>query len=189
MFKDTGECPRRCRLWKDCTGKDYFELSEISYCFNQVEYLILNFLHCEGNEILLERDTWPDNKMSENYSTSPSSHAPFEAVMMCVGELRTRLALTGLSGRVLVLEICQGIQLSDDAKWARGYVAGNKRKTLSFSDWKKQKKQRQVLERGMIMRCSRCKGEIKKEVSFKYHGGVFCKDCAKWIKKNPTMPK
>ena len=132
MFKDTGECPRRCRLWKGCEGKDYYDLSEISYCFNQVEYLIREFLRCEGNEIKLERDTWPDNKMSENYSTSPSNHAPFEAVMMVIGELRARLVKTGLSGRVLVLELCQGIQLSDDAKWARGYVAGNRRKSLRF---------------------------------------------------------
>jgi hypothetical protein len=141
MFKDTGECPKRCRLWKGCEGKDYFDLSEVdAFCFNQIEWLVINFLRCEGNEILLERDTWPDNKMSENYSTSPSNHAPFEAVMMCIGELRARLAMTGLSGRVLVLEICQGIQLSDDAKWARGYVAGNKRKNRSFNQWKADKK-------------------------------------------------
>lgn len=139
MFKDTGECPRRCRKWDGCEGKDYFEISEIYYCFSQVEWLIREFLICDGNEIKLERETWPDNKMSENYSTSSSCHAPYEAVMLCIGELRARLARTGLAGQNLVLHICQGTRLSEDALWARGYVAGNRRKNLTFSAWKKQK--------------------------------------------------
>jgi hypothetical protein len=139
MFKDTGECPRRCRKWDRCEGKDYFDLKEICYCFNQVEFLILNFLRCDGNEIKLERDTWPDNLMSDNYSTSPSCHAPYEAVMMVIGELRARLALTGLSGQNLVLHLHQGTRPGDDARWALGYVAGNKRKRQSFNQWKSDK--------------------------------------------------
>jgi hypothetical protein len=150
MFKDTGECPKRCRNWKNCPGRDYYDISEIVFCFQQVEFLIVNFLRCEGNEIKLERDTWPDNLTSENYSTSPSCHAPYEAVMMVIGELRARLSKAGLSGRVLVLEYCQGIQLSDDAKWARGYVAGNKRKTVSFNQWKADKKYSKTIKTSVV---------------------------------------
>lgn len=138
MFKDTGVCPRNCRKWEGCEGKDYYEISEICYCFNQVEWLILNFLRCDGNEIILERDTWPDNRTE--VSPGISYHAPYEAVMLTIGELRGRLARTGLAGQNLVLHLHQGTMLSDDAKWARGYVAGHKRKLKSFSQWRADKK-------------------------------------------------
>ena len=141
-FKDTGECPRRCRRWTGCSGKDFYNIQEICYCFSQVEFLIKEFLRCDGNEIVLERETWPDNKTDEIHSHGTSNHAPYEAVMMVIGELRARLALTGLSGQNLVLHLHQGTRPGDDARWALGYVAGNKRKKMSFSEWKKQKKQR-----------------------------------------------
>lgn len=150
-----------CRSWDDCRGHwyvdqgEYYYLHEIRYCRAQVRWLIENFLVCDGDHIVLERQTWPSDIYVSGYteaertSHSISANHPGLTVQLVVGELAARLEATGEDGRLLVNHIRNGWNLGQGAKDALSYCLGDKRKRRPFAEWLAQRdyKNRQRLEK------------------------------------------
>jgi hypothetical protein len=143
----------RCRNWDDCAGKEHYTIHDITFCRYQVQWLIGNFFRSDGDDIVLERESWPAPVRETGYTEAPrtshsiSTHAPFERPMQVIGELDHRLKKAGKDGRLLVLEVhleqaydTTRRSLSSDARAALGYISGWRRKRLSYSRWRTEKK-------------------------------------------------
>ena len=142
-----------CRNWDDCAGKPWYPRRNIVYCRYQMLWLIGNFLNVDGDDIILERDTWPSEGRETGYTDAPRtqklnvSHAAYEFTLQEVGELHHRLEKTGKDGRLLILEMHVRLaydtsprNLSREARAALGYISGWRRKRQSFTQWKAEKR-------------------------------------------------
>ena len=139
-----------CRDWDSCSGHSWYEMRDIQYCRYQVLFL-LSLIDFTGDDYITVSG-WPDDPRAAEsgydnvrIQTSPSSHANFEAVLQVTGELINRLRRTGKDGRLLLLESRNRDnykEFSKDARKALGYVAGWRRKLMSYSAWLKQRNHR-----------------------------------------------
>ncbi len=145
-FKVPKPCRRHC-VWGDCGGHDWYALSEIFYCRNQIQWIIAQFLNFHDDKIVRERDTWPEQFEATGY-TDADGRSPnirlsgLEKIIEVVGEVQTRLAKTGKDGHILILQIHRGDELCKVARDALNYTAGWWPKGMSYSKWLNQRKHR-----------------------------------------------
>jgi hypothetical protein len=72
--------------------------------------------------------------------------APFESMSCVIAEVEARVAACGEAGEALADESPQvnnRDQLSRPARRALDYCSGNKRRRLTYAQWKRQQKERQ----------------------------------------------
>lgn len=132
---------RDCKNWKDCTGKDWFDYSEIRWCPWQVLWIL------ENSEVL-RSGNWPPECVDSGYIDAPAGgrkirhEGSFVKPVAILGEVEYRLAKTGLYGKLLIAEVKAGIELSGQSWSALLYIKGWRRKRLSFGAWQKQRNYR-----------------------------------------------
>ena len=128
---------RKCRDYRGCKGKPWFHYGEIRFCPFQILWII------EHSETL--RANWPPDPdgsthidpnvragyKSEGYYTKPAG---------ILGEVNTRLARTGIHGKLLRAEVLAGLDLSSESKDALMYIKGWRRKRMGYNQWKKWRK-------------------------------------------------
>ena len=90
---------------------------------------------------------WPPEPSSgyEGHNKQRSYHAPYEAVCLITGEVRARLKLTKIEGKLLVAEVQGGKcleELQPESRRALNFVSGFRRRHQSYQSWKKQRKYR-----------------------------------------------
>lgn len=132
-----------CKPSPSCAGKEFYTPSEIRFCRPQVLWLIENL----G---VLRTGIWPPNPQGTSYTDATIRghkrfNAYFETPIQIESEVQIRLENTGLSGKLLVSEINQGIGLeglSIESRSALNYISGWRRRRLSFVDWKRQRRHR-----------------------------------------------
>lgn len=141
-------CPK-CHDWRGCQGYKWYSLTDIVYCKLQCLWLIETFLAIEGEQIVMDRFTWPSEE-GTGYTDAPktsfsnAAHAPYEKIVQCVGMLSARLERTGKDGRLLVLEVeSESKDLSKDARNALYYSCGRNHKRMKYADWLAHRKYRQ----------------------------------------------
>ena len=196
-----------CRSYKDCAGHfyeekhkdtfgettylyEYYTYAEIRFCPYQMKWLIKNleFLkeakyESKDNQDKYVEGHWLPEPTLSGYidpsvrKTRAAKAAPFEYVSAIIAEVEFRLNRTGISGKLLVAEIEAERDLSPEAETALEYVKGWRRKRMSFSDWKSQRRHRME---GHMGKCTRCK-KLSDNRS-KWEGGLYCEECLKRIK-------
>ena len=133
-----------CRSWRDCTGKPWYEIKDITFCRFQVSWVITEFLTCWSDWYVVMRDTWPsDPRQQSGYTEAPPTQhaikatAPFERPLQVVAEVRNRLEKTNGDGRELVLMLTgrKDYELSTRARNALYYCSGWRRKDSEYSQW------------------------------------------------------
>ena len=146
------EC-QKCKTYKDCIGKQWYNYSEIRFCPYQVIWII------ESCGVLFEGN-WPDNPDGSSY-VDPAIRMGFgdDAYYIkpegILAEVEARLETTGDAGEALVDEIEDGRVtvivkdgiikidgLSRPARRALMYAKGRRRKRESFPEWRADKKRR-----------------------------------------------
>lgn len=145
MLTATTKPCRDCRDWNDCPGKAWYEPKDIIYCRHQVIWIVQQFLEYTAGDISIGRETWPAEDKETGYTDVPSNtkntpgHAPYELLLLIVGEVTSRLKATGVDGRMLVLEILNAqIALGTEARNALNYCSGWTRKG-NYQRWLKQR--------------------------------------------------
>jgi len=134
---------RKCKSYKDCTGKSWFHYGEIRFCPFQVLWII------EHSDILLSGD-WPPNPEGSGYidpkiKTGYASEGYYTKPVGILGEVNYRLKRAGVNGKLLRAEILAGLDLSDESRSALMYVKGWRRKTISYQRWERQRRYRSNL--------------------------------------------
>ncbi len=134
-----GVCPK-CRRWKDCPltekEKEWFDYGDIKWCPHQVFWILkwADILHA-GN--------WPvkDDNAPDRVRGKTPTEASFARVSRIIAEVDDRLKGTGWRGRLLAEQCINRDRLEYldyDAREALYYVAGWNRRTMTFSNWRKQ---------------------------------------------------
>ena len=128
---------RKCRSYKDCTGKPWYHYGAIRRCIYQVVWIR------EHSEIL-RVGTWPSDPDGAGYidpeiKTGYKSEAYFEKPVGILAEVEYRLNRTGVSGKLLRAEVLAEVELSEEARDALMYCKGRRRKDMSFMAWKTQR--------------------------------------------------
>ena len=87
---------------------------------------------------------WPPEPSTgyEGHNKQRSYHANFEASCLITGEVRARLKLTGIEGKLLVAEVQGGKELEElqpESRRALNFVSGFRRRHQSYQSWKKQR--------------------------------------------------
>lgn len=121
---------RKCRDFRDCPGKDYYQVSEIKFCSNQVIWLITHL----G---MLKVGNYPPDPRGTGY-TDPGilvrrgkPRAYYETPCLLAAEVEWRLDQAGQDGKQLVEEILEQEVFKDfswRAKRALAYISGFNRK-------------------------------------------------------------
>ena len=133
-----------CKDWRKCplteSEKEYFGYQDIRFCSQQVFFLL------KYGEIMRgQRWPEPDDSAPGGMSVKFISEATWAKVSLLLAELDERLDRTRLKGDLL-REQCQNREkmeyLSDDAKDALYYASGFKRRTMSFVDWLRKRRER-----------------------------------------------
>jgi hypothetical protein len=111
--------------------------AEISFTREQV----FGFLLPHRRE--MKDGRWPPRPgagYEEAGGSARREHAPFEAAVSVIAEVEARLEGTGEAGEALLGEVDAGIEdislLSRPARRALDYIAGWKRRRISYSLWK-----------------------------------------------------
>jgi len=137
---------RDCRNWNECIGKESYMIAEICWCRHQCRWLIENFLKMDTGKIVITHDTWPveTTGYTEEFKSSRNinAHAPYEKTLQVVAELHFRIDRTGKDGRLLLLEVLNQCNLSNEANQALSYVSGWRRRRQSYRQWKADRKQK-----------------------------------------------
>ena len=137
----TGDC-RHCRDYRECIGRGWYDFSQIRWCPYQIVWIL------QFKETLLE-GRWPEDPHGADNNTSSrtiKTEASFVKPEIIIGELEERLKRCGTQAELLITQVEDGRTLSNLSPGAREvlmYVKGFRRKRMSFSAWKKQRKYRQ----------------------------------------------
>jgi hypothetical protein len=130
---------RECKDWRTCllteSEKEWFSYQDIRFCPLHV-YFVLRY------ENVLRGHRWPvfDDTAPRGISSKPASEAAFVKASIVLAEIYNRLETTRDKGDILAAE-CKipektKVQyLGGKARDALFYVAGDKRKNTSFTDW------------------------------------------------------
>ena len=127
---------RECRDWKRCllteSEKHWFGYQHIRFCKHHVFFLL-------KYEDVIRGRAWPtSDEALGSGSRQLLSDAAWVSVSLLLAELYERIDRTGLKGELLTEQCKQRDSidyLSDNAKHALYYICGDKRKTMSFTDW------------------------------------------------------
>ena len=140
-MSESGDC-RHCRDYRECVGKDWFNFAEIRWCVHQIIWILLH-------AAILRAGHWPQDPYGADNNTSSrtiKTEASFVKPELVIAELEERLKRCGKQAELLVTQVEDGRTLSNLSPGAREilmYVKGFRRKRMSFSAWKKQRKHRQ----------------------------------------------
>lgn len=130
-----------CKTSKDCNGKPWFSYGEIRWCWHQTLWLI------EKSEIL-EDGEWPflpdDTGYLNHYFewTGYASEAYYAKPIETIAEVKRRIEMAGVYGKLLWAQVKADLELTEEARVALIYVSGWRRKRMTFTNWRKQVKQR-----------------------------------------------
>ncbi|MBA7654692.1 hypothetical protein ES703_62575 [subsurface metagenome] len=124
---------RKCKDYRGCPGKPWFHYGEIRYCPHQVCFIILS-------EALLSNGSWPANpdgttSVDPKVRTGYKSEAYFVKSVGILAEVNYRLKRCGTDGKLLRAEVLAGLDLSQESKDALMYCKGNRRKSMSYQRW------------------------------------------------------
>ena len=128
---------RECRRWRDCllteTEKEWFSPID---CWRLCPLHVFFLLRYES---VLRGHQWPMPDQNTGGTTNRAvSDAVFTKASLLLAEVYQRIERTGLKGELLA-EQCKSREkveyLSDHAKDALFYVAGDRRKGSSFTLW------------------------------------------------------
>jgi hypothetical protein len=137
-MSDPGDC-RRCRDYRECTGKPWYHYQEVRWCVWQVIWIL-------ANAETLRAGHWPkdpDNSSDNIGQRSIKTEASFTKPILILAEVESRLRRTGIHGKLLVAQIEAGREfntLDREARDALLYIKGWKQKRMGFSQWKKDRK-------------------------------------------------
>lgn len=134
---------QECRNWHDCTAPpDWFNYVEIRFCPYQCLWIL-------AQDEIIECGRWP---LQPGQAESPIGNrqfkpeAPFVKPEIIIAELRSRLAKTGIQGKLLRAQTKAGITSPNDLEWeameALMYISGWNRKRVDFGAWKRQRRYR-----------------------------------------------
>ena len=135
---------RECKSWRQCllteSEKEFFNASD---CWR---FCPLHIFFLFRYEDVLRGHQWPVVDENTGGMTNRAvSEAGFVKASLLLAELYQRIERTGLKGELLI-EQCKVREkveyLSDNAKDALFYVSGDKRKTMSFVDWLRKRRER-----------------------------------------------
>ena len=121
---------RKCRDFRNCPGKDWYEVGEIKFCSNQVIWLITHL----G---MLKVGNYPPDPRGTGYIDPGilvrrgKPRAYFETPCQLAAEVEWRLEQTGHDGKQLVEEILSQdtfMGFSRQARRALAYISGFNRK-------------------------------------------------------------
>ena len=129
---------RQCRHWDNCLltegEKHWFGYQHIRFCKHHIFFLLKYEHDIRGR-------AWPTSGEGLGGGTSQRvSDAAWVSVSLLLAELDQRLSRTGLKGKLLASE-CKDPDLdnleylSPESKDALYYIAGDRRKAVSFTDW------------------------------------------------------
>lgn len=136
---------RKCKRWRGCPGKDWYNYGEIRWCPLQVIWIL-------QNAETLRAGIYPPRHENSGESRQLRGEGYFVKPVSIIIEVDERLKRTGSQGELLVTQVEDGRTLgtlSDGAWEVLMYVKGNKRKRKSFSAWKKERKYRYSVLKGM----------------------------------------
>ena len=125
---------RKCKDYRGCNGKPWYNYGEIRFCPLQILWVITN------SEIMITN--WPPNPEGSGYTdsgTKPSykNEGSFAKPAGILAEVNARLVRAGVSGKLLRAEVLAELDLSYESKDALMYVKGWRRKLMRFGAWKK----------------------------------------------------
>ena len=128
---------RKCKDYRGCNGKLWYNYGEIRFCPLQILWVITN------SEIMIT--TWPPNPEGSGYTDAGSkpnykNEGSFAKPAGILAEVNARLTRAGTSGKLLRAEVLAELDLSYESKDALMYVKGWRRKLMSFGAWKKGRK-------------------------------------------------
>ena len=134
---------RNCKDYRECISPPtWFHYGQIRWCPYQCIFIIAN----SATFMLGKWPTDPDNPHDNNSGrTNIQTEASYCKPITILAELEQRLERTGMSGKLLVAEVEAGrdfTNISREARDALLYIKGFRRKRMSFSDWKKQRRHR-----------------------------------------------
>lgn len=138
---------RDCKDWRFCEVRDYFALSDIKPCPFQVVWLLATFTRKrEDGEYEFWIDKWMPDPSHTELASSSTFKSPFESIACLSAEINWRLNRTGKDGKELMMDVLNGTlnieYLCEDARNALEYISGNKRRRVSYAEWKKVRKYR-----------------------------------------------
>ena len=129
----------KCKMWKACPGKEWYDYGEIRWCPHQVIWILQN-----AGE--LEAGIYPEQFKGQ--SRQLRAEAYFIKAKLIIGEVKYRLNLTDNQGELLVTQVEDGRtlnSLSDGAYAILIYVKGWRRKSMDFNALQRQKKYRKMI--------------------------------------------
>jgi len=124
----------KCKRWKGCPGKEWYHYGEIRWCPQQVIWILQ---HAET----LRAGYWVPMYEYGGGTKQLKVEAYFVKAGIAIAELEARLARTPNQGELLTTQVEDGRTLSNLSDGARAilmYVKGRKRKTITFSRWKRE---------------------------------------------------
>jgi hypothetical protein len=125
---------RRCRRWKDCPGKEWYHYGEIRWCPQQIIWI---YQHAET----LREGYWVSKYEDVGGSKQLKVEAYFVKAGIAIAELDARAEGLEDRGELLITQIEDGRTLDKLSPGARAelmYLKGRKRKSISFSRWKRE---------------------------------------------------
>ena len=135
----SGDC-RDCKDYRECISPPgWFHYGQIRWCPYQVIWIITY-------SDTLRAGRWPkdpDNQDDNAGQRKINTEGTFVKPIIILSEVESRLARTGIQGKLLLAQVEAGRTfeiLDRDAKDALLYVKGFKRKRMSFSAWKKKRR-------------------------------------------------
>ncbi len=131
---------RKCQSPKDCQGFAWYDYGSIRWCRWQVLWILTN-------SEALGAGIWPPSPDGSSYidpkiKTGYGSEAYFVKPVVALAEVERRLKRTGLAGKLLKAEVAAEMELSSESGDALRYVSDWRKKDMSYSAWKKQRRYR-----------------------------------------------
>ena len=125
---------QKCKRWKECIGKAYYDYSEIKYCPYQILWIL-------EHAVTLLSGEWPDNcSGNPEAQTSRTHEASFVKPEITIGDVERRMKTTGWVGVSLRERAEQGFtidQLSSPEYNVLMYLKGKKEKLQTYSQWRR----------------------------------------------------
>lgn len=121
----------KCKTWKGCIGKEWYNYGEIRWCPLQVIWILQNKEEFDAGR-------WPSEHKESQDTGQLHADAGFTRVKLVIAEVKDRLARTDGQGELLITQVEDQRDLSTLSAGARRilmYVKGKDRKKIGFKKW------------------------------------------------------
>lgn len=125
---------QKCRQWKGCPGKDWYDYRDIRWCPLQNIWIL-------QNAASLDAGIYPEQY--KGHSRQLRAEGYFVRAKIIIGELRQRLDRTPNKGELLITQVEDGRtlgSLSPGAYEILMYVKGRDQKLQDFYAWQRQRR-------------------------------------------------